>query len=161
MRFLLSILVAVVCFGCSTHKAKEEITRAQMTRLKKGMTDQGVSEILGKPAQVQQHGEYVVWFYVTQPLPAKEKISDQYFTPIVFKNGYLMDWGYYYYNYLLGEEHSKKSVSYLEQQPPVPEQTVPAEPIQEMPVPQEPSPSQEAEPLPSKEDASDHKSLWE
>lgn len=137
---LLAILLSFICAGCEPPPKSHETTlRDQMQQLKRGMHEDKVAHLLGRPDREEKQEEYLIWFYATK------RSSDQNYTPLIFKNGYLMDWGYFNYNLIQEELRKIKS----------------PKPV----VPEKGSglilPSEKADTSSDKQSESDQKTLWE
>ncbi|MES2273549.1 MAG: DUF3192 domain-containing protein [Chlamydiota bacterium] len=80
-----------------------------LARISKGMSETEVLCIMHKPYNYEtfyiNQDIYDVWFYVTRPTTlGQSRMVPLNLTPLTFKNGQLISWGYDYYNYLVKQE---------------------------------------------------------
>ncbi len=73
-----------------------------ISRIYEGMSEREVARYMGKPFEYNSFwaGEdfYDIWFYVTQPtVLGQSRMVKQNLTPLIFKNGILLGWGYHFY----------------------------------------------------------------
>ncbi len=110
---ILSTLIFLSCAKSRPSQAPQDITYAKIQQIKRGADLQKVVQILGKPDREECFEEYRILFYGTKAKPSEES-----FTPLVFKDGYLIERGYFHYNLLLDELRKKNSSN---REPPGPE----------------------------------------
>lgn len=84
-----------------------------LSRLTCGMTEKEVLCIMRCPycdeTFIVDGDTYDVWFYVTEPtVLGQSRMVPLNLTPLTFKNGKLVGWGYSYYNYLRKRELSQE-----------------------------------------------------
>lgn len=80
-----------------------------------GMSQKEVVKIMRKPYSYESfeigNDIYDVWFYITSPsVLGQSRMVPQNLTPLAFKNGILLGWGYRYYNTFL-EETAKNNTA--------------------------------------------------
>lgn len=86
-----------------------------LSRIYLGMSESEVLKIMHSPHSqrtFEHKGDtYDVWFYVTRPTSiGQTRLVPQNLTPLTFKNGTLIGWGFEYYNYLLKQETGTQKV---------------------------------------------------
>jgi hypothetical protein len=128
MRAAYSILALILCVSCSMSNnqglstlSSSEVNIQRMSRLIVGMGQLDVLELMRRPYSYESFqidkDTYDVWFYVTMPtVLGQSRLVPQNLTPLAFKNGVLIGWGYRYYNSFvknkgLPEKESKKPAS--------------------------------------------------
>lgn len=82
---------------------------SNLSRISVGMNETEVLQIMHKPYSretVQYEGDTVeFWFYVTRPTGLdQDRLLHQNLTPLAFKNGILIGWGFNYYNHFARQE---------------------------------------------------------
>ncbi len=99
-----------------------------ISRITEGMSESQVIQIMGKPYDYKTIcvGEdvYDVWFYVTSPsILGQTRLVKQNLTPLSFKNGVLIGWGYHYYDKVLAaqKQTEKRAEPLPEESAPVPQ----------------------------------------
>ncbi|HSX38042.1 MAG TPA: DUF3192 domain-containing protein, partial [Chlamydiales bacterium] len=103
---VLSVLVSGCMPNCSLSTAgAAEVNVANLARIHRGMTQVEVLKIMRQPYEDSvfrmDNDIYDVWFYVTAPTAlGQSRMVPLNLTPLTFKNGVLIGWGYSYYNYL-------------------------------------------------------------
>ena len=115
-------LVFLLSWGCVANDglgstASSETNIFHLSKLSLGMNQREVLQIMRPPYKQEtfplEEATYDVWFYVTRPtVLGQSRMVPQNLTPLTFKNGKLVGWGFAYYNYLVkkeGEEGSLKS----------------------------------------------------
>jgi outer membrane protein assembly factor BamE (lipoprotein component of BamABCDE complex) len=91
------------------YEAMSETNQYHMAKLRKGMSEKQVLQIMHKPYSYEsfqvEDDIYDVWFYVTRPSGlAQTRMVAQNLTPLTFKNGTLVGTGYNWYYYAMKEE---------------------------------------------------------
>lgn len=115
LRFLGWVVGAFLfLWGCVANNglgsmASSEINVYNMSRLSTGMKQSEVLALMKKPYKCEKFEIndliYDVWFYVTRPtVLGQSRMVPQNLTPLTFKNGVLVGWGFAYYNYLVKKE---------------------------------------------------------
>lgn len=89
--------------------AMSENNISNLSRISEGMTECEVVYVMGKPFDYQSFpvGDdlYDIWFYVTKPtVLGQTRMVHQNLTPLTFKNGYLVGWGYHFYDKALAQQ---------------------------------------------------------
>lgn len=119
MRLSSFLLVFSMLYGCMPNQslgtsAVAETNVCGLSRLEKGMTQADVLKIMRHPySDTVFHFDtdtYDVWFYVTGPAAlGQSRLMPMNLTPLTFKNGILIGWGYAYVSHLnkLQEETEK------------------------------------------------------
>src|SRR3989338_11084339 len=118
MYWLLPLLLLLS--GCSsngnialTTESVSENNVSSLSRISVGMSEAQVLKIMRHPYKQESfnriEGEYDIWFYVTRATAlGQSRLVQQNLTPLVFRNGVLVGWGYSYYNYALKQDDPKK-----------------------------------------------------
>lgn len=80
-----------------------------ISRLTEGMSEAEVMRIMGKPYDYQtfsaEEDVYDIWFYITMPtVLGQTRMVHQNLTPLTFKNGALVGWGYHLYEKALAAQ---------------------------------------------------------
>jgi len=107
-------------FGCAERIMQEEIVAERnmvnWKNLKLGMNENQVLYYMSFPDRKEFHvvneQEYVVWFYLTdttKPVFVK-KFSKKNFSPVVFRNGVVIGYGYDFYNYVFDVNDEKRKM---------------------------------------------------
>jgi outer membrane protein assembly factor BamE (lipoprotein component of BamABCDE complex) len=109
-----SCIVFLLLSGCLANNglgtmADSEVNISRISRLYIGMKQTEVLQIMRQPYSHEtfeiNDATYDVWFYVTRPtVLGQSRMVPQNLTPLTFKNGELIGWGFAYYDYLLKEE---------------------------------------------------------
>jgi hypothetical protein len=107
MRLLVWALLFVVT-SCQRDEGSPHLLLQE--KIRKGMSEQMVAELLGPPHHFENHLKHKIWFYKA----SSEESLKPSFLPLVFQEGYLMDWGYLYSNYRLLEEQKQEHSGDLE-----------------------------------------------
>lgn len=107
--FFLCFLTSCMANSGLSTLATSEININNMSRLSLGMNETEVLHIMRAPHSkrtFQNKGNvYDIWFYITKPtVLAQSRLVPQNLTPLTFKNGILIGWGFDYYNYLIKQE---------------------------------------------------------
>lgn len=111
---LLLCLSGCVSNNCLGSAAVADNTVYGLSRIRLGMTEQGVLKILQKPYKRETItiGEdvYDVWFYISRPTAlGQSRLVPLNLTPVTFENGVLVGWGFDYYHSILNQK--KKGMS--------------------------------------------------
>lgn len=117
-RPYLLIAITLLIHGCVANDtlgtdAAAQINIQHLSRLNIGMHQPEVLCIMRKPYKQEAFefdgATFDVWFYVTKPtvLGQKRKVPAN-LTPLTFKNGELIGWGFSYYKYLLKRQKAEK-----------------------------------------------------
>ena len=155
--------------GCSPFRNQSLSTEAMsedntfnLARISIGMNEEQVLRIMRHPYSqktFKHNGDvYDVWFYVTRLTAMDQsRLLPQNLTPLTFKNGRLVGWGYPYYNYLLRQEREGTKVqasppTQPQLQPPTQREDdniekileTPSSKNQPQPAPKQPAPKQPA-----------------
>ncbi len=113
------ILMILVFYGCSKSPVvsgrNADHNKYNLMYVKVGMSEIQVLNIMGDPHMKEViHGNghiYDVWYYLTKGYgPAQQHPIPQNFTPLIFKDGFLEGFGYYYLRHIqdsLQQEHPK------------------------------------------------------
>ena len=93
-----------------------------LSTLSLGMSEREVLEIMRQPYSHQsfqiQEDSYDVWFYVTSLTGlGQTRMVSQNLTPLTFKNGELVGWGFNYYNWLVQQEKLEQQGTPEKKQP--------------------------------------------
>lgn len=102
-----------------------------ISRISEGMSEGQVIQIMGKPYDYKTFcaGDdvYDVWFYVTNPsMLGQTRLVKQNLTPLSFKNGVLIGWGYHYYDKVLATQKQTE-----QRAEPLPEERAPPPALEE------------------------------
>lgn len=150
------VILGIFAGGCLTsnglqYEAMSETNQYHMARVRKGMSQRQVLEIMHKPYSYEtfevEDDVYDVWFYVTRPTVLDQtRMVPQNLTPLTFKNGVLVGTGYQWYYYAMKEQAAEISLQKPEAEKPktqkeedtefekslrsVPQKNSPKEPIQ-------------------------------
>jgi hypothetical protein len=98
--------------------ASSEANYWNFSRISEGMSQAQVMRIMRKPYDyktIEICGEvcldiYDIWFYVTRPtVLGQSRLVHQNLTPVVFKNGVLIGWGYHIYDKVAQAQKSSLS----------------------------------------------------
>lgn len=105
---LLSGCISSRNMSLSTEAWSEDNTN-NLSRIYVGMSEEQVLKIMRHPYSqrtFKHNGDvYDVWFYVTRMTAMDQsRMVPQNLTPLTFKNGVLIGWGFSHYNYLLKQE---------------------------------------------------------
>ena len=111
-----AFLFCLLC-GCMANNglgsmADSEVNVYNISRLSTGMRQCEVLQVMKQPYSHEtfefDEAVYDVWFYVTKPtVLGQSRMVPQNLTPLAFKNGVLIGWGFSYYNYLVRKEDSE------------------------------------------------------
>lgn len=106
---LLSIVSSCLTSNGLQYEAMSEINQYHLARIRKGMSQRQVLQIMQKPYSYESFETdeeiYDVWFYVTRPTALDQtRMVPQNLTPLTFKNGVLVGTGYSYYYYAMKEQ---------------------------------------------------------
>jgi hypothetical protein len=114
MKRLAALSLLLCLAGCMGNDGLGTMTAAQnnvvnLSRLKNGMTETEVLSIMHDPYSRQNivlgADSYDVLFYVTHPsVLGQISMVKRNLTPLTFKNGTLVGWGFVYYNHLQKEK---------------------------------------------------------
>ena len=118
MRTLFFLLF--LCSGCSTTnmvlttQSAGENNLHRLAHVSIGMSPPEVLEIMKKPYACEifnyKGDEYEIWFYVTARTTLDQgKMSPLNLTPLTFKNGILIGWGFDYYRFLRRQQRFRYS----------------------------------------------------
>ena len=110
-RFWYIILLLLSLSGCFVNNSLGTTTTAEtniynLSRISPGMNQQEVLCIMHSPYSdktfLVDGDTYDIWFYVTKQTGLDQRsMSPMNLTPLTFKNGTLVGWGFSYYNYLV------------------------------------------------------------
>ncbi|HRW58181.1 MAG TPA: DUF3192 domain-containing protein [Chlamydiales bacterium] len=112
----------ILLAGCAGSPLKTSVeaenNQIQMADLYKGMKERQVLETMGKPYKVEQrtyeNTTYHIWYYITKQVQlGQSRLIHKNFTPLIFKNGILIGWGYDAYDYLFDVDETRRK--YLEE----------------------------------------------
>ena len=121
MRIIfLSLASFFLLSGCMERMMQEELAAEHnminWQRLEIGMNENQVLNAMSFPDRKEFHvvdgREYAVWFYLTnttKPVFVK-KFSKKNYSPVVFRNGVLIGWGYDFYNYVFDVKQEKRKM---------------------------------------------------
>ncbi len=84
-KVLFFMIIALV--GCAT----DYRTDYRISRLKKGMSEDSATSVMGKPDRVERRGEYVVLRYEYRPIPYYPDDKADYY--VIVENGLVVDYG--------------------------------------------------------------------
>ena len=87
MRKLLVFFMIIALVGCAT----DYRTDYRISRLKKGMSEDSATSVMGKPDKVERKGEYVVLRYEYRPIPYYPDDRADYY--VIVENGLVVDYG--------------------------------------------------------------------
>ncbi len=112
--YWLTLASGVAVSGCMVsnglqYEAISETNHYHIARLRKGMSEKQVLQIMHKPYSYEtfqvEEDIYDVWFYVTRPTGLDQtRMVPQNLTPLTFKNGVLVGTGYNWYYYAMKEQ---------------------------------------------------------
>ena len=149
-------LLLILLAGCVANNGLGSYSESNdnifnLSRVDVGMTEKEVLQIMRHPysqRSFEHRGStYDVWFYVTRPSAIDQsRLLPQNLTPLTFKDGILIGWGYEYYNYLLKQEKIEQGIEKRSQQKEPPKEEEPGleKVLQE--IPKDKQPSKEAPP---------------
>jgi outer membrane protein assembly factor BamE (lipoprotein component of BamABCDE complex) len=110
------LLVGLLLHSCVANDGLGSSSTAQinidhLSRLCVGMNQAEVLNIMQQPYSQQtfdmDESVFDVWFYVTKPtVLGQTRMVPMNLTPLTFKNGELIGWGFSYYNYLVKRKKS-------------------------------------------------------
>lgn len=113
----LFFLILVGCIGNNTLFTSSMATDniSNLSRVSKGMKETEVFKIMKHPYKEENISlsgdQYVVWFYITRVTGlGQTRMVPLNLTPLVFKNGTLIAWGYSYYDYLLEQQKIERGI---------------------------------------------------
>lgn len=94
--------------------ASADLNVKHFSMLSLGMSQKEVLQIMRKPHSYESFeikGDiYDVWFYVVSPtVLGQSRMVAQNLTPVAFKNGKLLGWGYRFYNHFVEETAKAKT----------------------------------------------------
>lgn len=111
-----SALLLLILSGCMANDglgslATSETNIYKMSYLSLGMKQWEVLQLMRQPYSYEtfeiDDSVYDVWFYVTKPtVLGQSRMVPQNLTPLTFKNGELIGWGFAYYHYLVKKEEA-------------------------------------------------------
>lgn len=114
------LLATLLLHGCIANDtlgtdAAAQINIQHLSRLNLGMHQPEVLCIMRKPYSQQTFefdgATFDVWFYVTKPtVLGQSRMVPANLTPLTFKNGELIGWGFSYYNYLLKRQRAAEKM---------------------------------------------------
>ena len=112
----LCLLLALLLHGCVANDGLGSSSTAQinidhLSRLCVGMNQAEVLSVMQQPYSQQtfnmDESVFDVWFYVTKPtVLGQTRMVPMNLTPLTFKDGELIGWGFSYYNYLVKRKKS-------------------------------------------------------
>lgn len=107
-------LIFLLLSGCLSNNSLDTMSMAvnnisNLSRISVGMNETEVMQIMHKPYSREtiqyQDDTFEFWFYVTRPTGLDQgRLMQQNLTPLAFKNGVLIGWGFNYYNHLVRQE---------------------------------------------------------
>ncbi len=110
MRSVFLCLPLALLYGCIANDGLRSDSVAEtnvvnLSRLNVGMNQSDVLRIMRQPHSQQtfemDEAIFDIWFYVTNPtVLGQTRMVPLNLTPLAFKNGNLIGWGFIYYNYL-------------------------------------------------------------
>lgn len=118
MKVLLFLLL--ICSSCSTRnmglstQSEGEYNLRRLSHVSIGMSPPEVREIMKQPYACETFSykgdEYEIWFYVTAMTGLDQgKMVPRNLTPLTFKNGVLIGWGFDYYRFLKRQQRFRYS----------------------------------------------------
>ena len=121
MRIIFLSLASFFLFtGCMERMMQEELAAEHnminWQKLEIGMNETQVLNTMSFPDRKEFHvvdgREYSVWFYLTNPTKPVfvKKFSKKNFSPVVFRCGVLVGWGYDFYNYVFDVKEEKRKM---------------------------------------------------
>lgn len=133
MKFHWLALPGIFAAGCIANDGLRSAALSgnniwNISRISEGMSEGQVIQIMGKPYDYKTicagDDVYDVWFYVTTPsMLGQTRLVKQNLTPLSFKNGVLIGWGYHYYDKVLAAQKQTE-----QRAEPLPEQSPEAPP---------------------------------
>lgn len=112
-----TILLVLCLAGCMANNGLGSLSMAtdnisNLSRISVGMSQSQVLHIMRHPYSQEtyavQGDTYDVWFYVTKPtVLGQSRMVHQNLTPLTFKNGSLLGWGYDHYHHIFKEPEKK------------------------------------------------------
>ena len=116
----LCLLIGLLLHGCVANDGLGSSSTAQinidhLSRLCVGMNQTEVLGIMQQPYSQQtfnmDESVFDVWFYVTKPtVLGQTRMVPMNLTPLTFKNGELIGWGFSYYNYLVKRKKAANKI---------------------------------------------------
>lgn len=115
------ILSGICLTGCVANNSLSSSSQAtvnvyNLSKISLGMKKGDVLQVMRHPYSQEtfQLGDhcYEIWFYVTRETGlGQSRMVPQNLTPLTFKDGTLVGWGFDYYNYLVKKEKEEQSGS--------------------------------------------------
>lgn len=108
----------LICFsgcmgndGLRTDAVSDNNTR-NLSRISEGMVECEIVYIMGKPFEYRtfeaEGSVYDIWFYIVRPtVLGQTRMVHQNLVPLTFKDGFLVGWGYHYYQKALAMQKAK------------------------------------------------------
>lgn len=123
MKYLALTIGGLFLCGCMSNQGLQTLASSEanvwnFSRISEGMTQAQVMRIMRKPYDyktIEVCGEacldiYDIWFYVIRPtVLGQSRLVHQNLTPVVFKNGILLGWGYHIYDKVAQSQRSALS----------------------------------------------------
>lgn len=133
-------VVFLLLSGCLSNNGLDTMSMAvnnisNLSRISVGMNETEVLQIMHKPYSREtiqyEDDSFEFWFYVTRPTGLDQgRLMQQNLTPLAFKNGVLIGWGFNYYNHLVRQEKIQEN---QKKKTPVQEEDVDLEKALEVP----------------------------
>ena len=168
--FLSFFILATFCRCVSNEGfstlATSNLNVKHLSLLSLGMTQREVLQIMNKPYNYESFAIgadiFDVWFYVATPtLLGQSRMVPQNLTPLAFKNGSLIGWGYRFYNHFIQKSAKEPKKPETQDEQPVAmssrkSKTPPPEPEEDE---EEPTPDEEGREM-LQDDAEDDFNTW-
>jgi len=101
MVFIVALLLVGGCQGDDGMRrfvfGDAHVNREVMPKLRVGMNQDQVREVMGPPSTIEASGETEWWLYLTKDARTTYPHSPSEYTPVAFENGVLAGWGRNFY----------------------------------------------------------------
>lgn len=117
MRYYLILALFLITSACAFNPLRRSVEaenkKIEMFNLKRGMDQNDVKMALGCPHKTEtinyDNQLYVVWYFITKgPYLYQTRLINENLSPVVFKDGVLVGWGWNFYNYLFDVNNAKQ-----------------------------------------------------